>query len=98
MYWHCPTRLPHWTWFRLPLSTWTLWLCRRIKLFDDDTVHTDALSSKEGALTIPSSIGKTIQRDWNQLLYVSIVNVVIEGNVNETHERFSVTVEHLSVD
>ena len=67
-YQHCLTGLLHWKRFRSP-STWKLWMCWRIKtrLFDDDTVHTDALSSKEGALTVPSSNWRqTVPRDWNQ--------------------------------
>ncbi len=107
-YWHCPTGLLHWPRFRSP-STWKLWMCRRIKtrLFDEDTVRTDALSSKEGALTVSLStevrliygIGISVVH-WTprELVDVNIDNVLVERNVNEAHARFSVTVGHLSVD
>lgn len=69
--------------------------------------YANAFSNKEGALTVPSSIEVRLFHgigisvvDWTpqELLYISIDDLVIERHVDATHERFSVAVGHVSVD
>lgn len=76
-------------------------------LFDDEMAYAKILSGKEGALNTPSSIDVRLFHgigisvvDWTpqELLYISIDNIVIERNVDQAHEHISVGVGHLSVD
>lgn len=76
---------------------------------DDESgeMYANSFANKEGALTIPScieirlfhGIGISVV-DWTpqELLYISIDNLVIERNVDSSYEVVSVAVGHLSVD